>query len=343
MIKKVSFAEAVGTPLTHDITEIRPGEFKGPAFRKGYVIKECDCHHFSKIGKEHFYQVQVEDDELHENDAAELLAEALCGEGVSWFDPPKEGKIALRAKHAGLLKVSVEALSAFNLVPEVMCATRHTNTLIQQGEIVAGTRAIPLVVKKAVVERACAIARSAGGVLRVRPIRRAKVGLVITGNEVFKGIIEDGFEPILRRKVTFLGSTVVSVGFAPDDARLISERIREALGLGADLILTSGGMSVDPDDVTREGIRAAGADPMYYGSSVLPGAMFLVAYLEEVPLLGVPACALYHKTTALDLILPRVLAGERVVDTDIAALGHGGLCLDCPDCIYPRCAFGRGA
>ncbi len=341
MMKKIAFSEAVGQELAHDITEIRPGEFKGAAFRKGHVIQECDCAHFQRLGKEHFYELSIEEDEYHENDAAELMAKALCGEGVSWFEPPHEGKIVLRARHSGLLKIDVEALARFNLIPEVMCATRHNNDLVQKGNVVGATRAIPLVVKKDVVHDACRAADR--GILTVRPLRHARAGLVITGNEVYNGHIEDRFEPVLRGKVATLGGEVVSVAFAPDDRSKIGECLKNALKAGADLILISGGMSVDPDDVTREAVKDAGAQRLIYGSAVLPGAMFMMAWLGDVPVLGTPACGLFHRITALDLILPRVLAGEILTEKDIALLGHGGLCLNCPDCIYPRCAFGKGA
>lgn len=343
MIKKIAFSEAVGRELAHDITEIRPGEFKGAAFRKGHVIQECDCSHFKRLGKEHFYDISIEEDEYHENDAAELMARALCGEGVSWFEPPHEGKIAIRARMRGLLKVNVDALAHFNLIPEVMCATRHNNDLVQKGEIVAATRAIPLVVKKEVIHEACRVAEKAGGLLSVRALKRARASLIITGNEVYNGIIEDRFEPILRGKVNALGGEVLSVAFAPDDRSEIKARLLEALEAGADLIILSGGMSVDPDDVTREAVRDAGAQRLIYGSAVLPGAMFMVASLGDVPVLGTPACGLFHRITVLDLILPRVLAGDVLSEKDIALLGHGGLCLNCSECIYPRCAFGKGS
>ncbi|NNG06665.1 MAG: molybdopterin-binding protein, partial [Desulfobacteraceae bacterium] len=179
-------------------------------------------------------------------------------------------------------------------------------------------------------------------VVSVQPLRRARVGLVITGNEVYHGIIEDRFAPILSEKVSVLGSKVDHVAFAPDDAERISEAIRSQLKSGCDLLLLSGGMSVDPDDVTRHAIRLAGASELHYGAATLPGAMFLVAYLGEVPLLGVPACGLYHRITVLDLVLPRVLAGERIGKSELAFLGHGGLCRDCPECTYPHCPFGKG-
>jgi molybdenum cofactor synthesis domain-containing protein len=223
-----------------------------------------------------------------------------------------------------------------------MCATLHNHTLVKAGELVAATRAIPLVMKRAPVERAAAISGQNGGVVSVRSLRQAKVGLIITGNEVYHGLIEDRFASILAEKIAALGSQVGGIEFAPDDAEVIGQTIRNHLDRGCDLLLLSGGMSVDPDDVTRHGIRLAGADELHYGAAALPGAMFLLAYLGNVPLLGIPACGLHHRITVLDLVLPRILAGERVGKAELAFLGHGGLCKDCPECIYPHCPFGKG-
>jgi molybdenum cofactor synthesis domain-containing protein len=239
--------------------------------------------------------------------------------------------------------VNTAALAAFNMVAEVMCATLHTHTRVKSGKLVAATRAIPLVMKRAPIERAAAIARQDGGVVAVRPLRRARVGIVVTGSEVYNGLIQDRFAPILTAKVTALGSEVAGVRFAPDDTGLIRKAIVSHLEAGCDLILLSGGMSVDPDDVTRLAIREAGATEMHYGASALPGAMFLAAWIGDVPLLGVPACGLYHRTTVLDLVLPRVLAGERIGRKELAFFGHGGLCQDCRECVFPDCAFGKGA
>ncbi len=343
MIKTVKVEEAVGLKLAHDITEIRPGEFKGPAFRKGHSVCAEDICRLQRLGKNHLYVIELGPDDIHENEAASMLAGALAGEGVVWQDNPMEGKINLHAAYDGLLTVNVATLAAFNMIDEVMCATRHTHTLVRKGEKVAATRAIPLIMKRAPIERAVAIARSQGPVLSVKPLAATQVGIIITGNEVYHGLIEDKFAPILSRKVTALGSQVLAVDFAPDDTALITSLIRRHLEQGAGLLLLSGGMSVDPDDVTRHAIRQAGATEVYYGSAVLPGAMFLVAYIGEVPLLGVPACALHHPVTVLDLILPRIMAGEHITKKELAFLGHGGLCLDCQECLYPRCGFGKGA
>jgi molybdopterin biosynthesis enzyme len=337
MKKVIELKDAVGHTLAHDITEIRPGEFKGPAFLKGHNVCEEDLCRLQRLGKNHLYVLDLEEDEIHENEAAALLAGALAGEGVVWENNPREGKINLHAAWDGLIKVNVPALAAFNLVDEVMCATLHNHTLVKKGEKVAATRAIPLVMK-----RAAALAGAGGGLLAVGRMQGARASLIITGNEVYHGIIEDRFVPVLTGKVEALGSSVTAVEFLPDDAQAIARTIRSHLSQGCDLLLLSGGMSVDPDDVTRHGIRLAGATEMHYGSAVLPGAMFLVAYLGEVPLLGVPACALHHPVTVLDLVLPRILAGERLGKKDLALLGHGGLCRDCPQCSYPHCHFGKG-
>jgi molybdenum cofactor synthesis domain-containing protein len=342
MIKTVKVEEAIGLELAHDITEIRPGEFKGPAFRKGHTVCEDDLCRLQRLGKNHLYVIDLEEDEIHENDAAAILAGALAGEGIVWENNPREGKINLHAAWDGLLQINVQSLAAFNLVDEVMCATLHNHTLVQRGELVGGTRALPLVMKRAAIERAAAIARQNDAVLVVRPLAHAKAGLIITGNEVYHGLIQDQFAPTLTAKIQALGSEVAALEFAPDDAEAIARAIRAHLDRGCDLLLLSGGMSVDPDDVTRHGIRLAGATEMHYGAAVLPGAMFLVAYLGEVPLLGVPACALHHRVTALDLVLPRILAGERIGKTELAFLGHGGLCRDCSPCTYPHCPFGKG-
>jgi len=342
VLKTIELQDAVGTRLSHDITEVRPGEFKGPAFRKGHTVCQEDICHLQKLGKNRLYLIDLEEDEIHEDQAASILAEGIAGENVQWTDNPKEGKIALHAAIDGLLVVDAASLAAFNMVEEVMCATLHNHTLVRNGDLLAATRAIPLVMKRMPIERAAAIASQNRGIVSVRALRNAKAGLVITGNEVYHKLIEDRFGPVLTEKITQLGSKVIGIEFAPDDEELIREAIAKHLAAGCDLLLLSGGMSVDPDDVTRQAIRLAGANEIHYGAAALPGAMFLVAYIGEVPLLGVPACGLHHRITVLDLVLPRILAGEHIGKKDLAFLGHGGLCKDCTECSYPHCPFGKG-
>jgi molybdenum cofactor synthesis domain-containing protein len=341
MEKIVKIEEAVGLVLGHDITEIRKGEFKGRAFKKGHKIKEADICHLQRLGKEHIFVLNIEEGYLHENDAAVTMSEAFCGSGVIPQGDPVEGKVKLVAQKDGLLKVDVEALTQVNMIGEIMCASRHNNTVVNKDETIAATRAIPLVIHKELVEKAVAISRATDGLFCVTALRKAKVGIIITGSEIFNGLIEDQFEAVLRKKIIEMGSEVLSVGFAPDDANLIGNEIKRLLRTGADLILTTGGMSVDPDDVTRRGIEQAGGERLNYGAPVLPGSMFMIGYINEVPLMGVPACGIYHETTIFDLVLPRVLAGEKLGREELARMGHGGLCLNCVNCDYPVCPFGR--
>jgi molybdenum cofactor synthesis domain-containing protein len=374
-VKTISVHEAAGMVLAHDITEIRPGEFKGRAFKKGQIIREEDIDHLQRLGKEHLFVLNIDADEMHEDDAAYAIAQALRGEGVGIKGEPREGKIDLVAERDGLLKIDRERLRDFNILGDVMCASLHDNMLVKKGQVVAGTRAIPLVVKRSIVEEAVRIAgqvRSAErvarrtGVIEVKELRKPKAGIVVTGNEVYHGRIKDAFAPVITKKLEAFQGEVVGIYYAPDDERYIEERLRELLAAGADLLITTGGMSVDPDDVTRHAIRNLGTMNMAYGAAVLPGAMFLVGYLASaecevrnaelkassihdqhsensalIPILGIPACGMYHKTTIFDIILPRVLAGEMIGRRELAELGHGGLCLHCDVCRYPVCPFGK--
>ena len=339
--KTVPVAEAVGMVLPHDITEIVKDEFKGRAFKKGHVIRPEDVEHLRRLGKEHIYVLELRPEDIHENEAALLMAAALAGTGTEYSQEIVEGKVGIKAAVAGLLKINREVLLQFNLLGEVMCATLQNNTPVSKGEQVAAARLIPLVSERQVVEQAVAIATAGEPVVRVLPLRRVNAGLVITGSEIFYGRIEDKFEQVLRDKLSLLGSEVVAVGFAPDDPQLIAVEIHKCLAAGAELIVTSGGMSVDPDDVTRQGIKEAGAEAIVYGTPVLPGAMFLVGRIGLVPVLGLPACGMFHRITVLDLVLPRILTGETIGREELAALGHGGLCRNCQHCQYPVCSFGK--
>lgn len=353
----VPLSEAVGMVLAHDITEIRKDEFKGRAFKKGHVIRQEDLSHLQRLGKERLFVLTINEDEMHEDDAAYALANALMGEGVKMEGEPKEGKINIVADRDGLLKIDVDGLAQFNMLAEVMCATMHNNTMVKKGQVVAGTRAIPLVIKRDIVKRAVEIAegcRSTGskGVISVKELRRPKAGVVVTGNEVYYGRIKDAFAPIIRSKIEEYDGEIVGLYYAPDNPTTIKEQLKDLIQSGADLLITTGGMSVDPDDVTRFAIRDLGATEISYGSAVLPGAMFLVAYIQpltsmrmsysdKIPIIGVPACGMYHKRTVFDLVLPRILAGEFIGRKELAELGHGGLCLNCRECRYPVCPFGK--
>ena len=268
-VKKLPASEAVGTVLAHDITEIRPGEFKGRAFKKGHIIRQEDVCHLQRLGKENLFVLNIADDEMHEDDAAYALANALMGDGVKIKGEPKEGKINIVAGTDGLLKINKDALLAFNMLGEVMCATVHSNTIVKKGQTVAGTRAIPLIVKKDIVKEAVKIGEQAGNIIQVKEIRKPKVGVVITGNEVYHGRIKDAFAPIITEKIEAIDGEIVGIYYAPDDESFIEARLRELINAGADLLITTGGMSVDPDDVTRFAIRKLGVQRYHlrFGSS----------------------------------------------------------------------------
>jgi molybdopterin biosynthesis enzyme len=240
-----------------------------------------------------------------------------------------------------LLKVNVEALNELCLIPEICCASQHTNALVKKGEIICATRAIPLVMDELTLSEALNIAEAAGGIFSVKPLSQPQTGMVITGNEVYNGLIDDKFAPILRKKLEILGCRVKKPLFAPDDKTRIVECIKDFLQKGLELIVVAGVMSVDPDDISRVAIAKAGTKDIVYGTSVLPGAMFLYGRIGAIPILGVPACVLFYRATVLDILLPRVLAGEMITREDLASLAHGGLCLNCKKCHYPLCPFGK--
>ena len=348
MGKLVKLEDAVGLILAHDMTEIRPGEKKGPAFKKGYKVKPEDLEHLARLGKRHLFMLEIAPDEMHEDEAAEAMAEAISGSGVKLGGAPSEGKIVFKARFDGLLDIDLDALIAFNMVPDMSLSTIHRRSPVRRGQQLGATRAIPLIVNRQLVEDACRVASEAGGILKVRPYKPLRTGVVVTGNEVFEGLIEDRFADIITAKMEDLGASVLGVRYAPDERDLVCEAILDLLSRGAELIITTAGMSVDPDDVTRMGIADAGGMNLIYGSPVLPGAMFLVGALahgeRQVPILGVPACALFYQATMLDAVLPRVLAGETFTRRDIAEMAHGGYCRQCPEgCHFPNCGFGRGA
>lgn len=337
-MKKVRVEDSVGMVVGHDMTKVAE-DFKGVAFKKGHIIRPEDVEALKNIGKEHIYILELGEDQIHEEEAAIRIAKAASGIGIT-LSEPAEGKVNLIAAHRGVLKVDVNTLMEINTLEEICLATRHNNTPVEAGEIVAGTRIIPLVGDRSKVEAVEALCQGKK-LIEVLPFRSLKVGAVVTGNEVFYGRIQDRFAPVFTEKIKEYGSELVEIRYAPDDANMIKEHIESLIENGCEAIITSGGMSVDPDDVTPEGIRLTGAKVVTYGAPVLPGAMFMMAYKDEVPIMGVPACGMFHRITIFDLIFPQVLAGEKITKGDIARIGHGGLCLRCKTCVYPHCSFGK--
>ncbi len=342
-LSPVPLSEAPGRRLLHDMTQIIPGQSKGPVFKKDQVITVGDLCRLQQMGRQQLYVAEenpVGPEWVHENEAALAFAQAMAGEGVVCDTFPREGKVNLLAARHGLFTVNQERLEAFNLVPGVMCACRHGHTAVSEGRLLAGTRAIPLFLPRSDFHQALAILAD-GPLFQVLPLKPARVGVLVTGTEVFLGLVEDRFVPIIQNKVEKFGCEVAGSLIVPDDRRAISKGTRELLDAGVDLLVTTAGLSVDPDDVTRQGLLDAGATDMLYGAPILPGAMTLLARIGAVRVIGVPACALYFKRTSFDLILPRLLAGLEVGRRDLASLGHGALCLECQTCSFPKCPFGR--
>jgi molybdenum cofactor synthesis domain-containing protein len=323
MKREVRVEQAVGMMLAHDLTRIVPGEFKGRAFKKGHVIREEDIPALLDIGKEHIYVLELEEGELHENDAALCMASALCGEHMVYGEP-HEGKVVLKSAIQGLLKVAEEPLIRINLIDEIAVVSKRSGIVLEPGDAIAGLRAIPLTIAKEKVEQVESIAREAA-VFEVKPFRKMRVGVVTTGSEVLKGRIEDKFGPVVREKLARFGSEVIEQKIVGDERVDICDAIVEFQQAGADMVICTGGMSVDPDDRTPGAIRAAATEVVSYGMPVLPGSMMMLAYREGMPIFGLPGCVIFDAFTSFDLLLPRVLAGEKVTRAEIAQLGHGGL------------------
>ncbi|BBD08076.1 FmdE family protein [Desulfovibrio ferrophilus] len=335
--------EAVGQAALHDMTRIDPGVEKGPAFTRGQVLSAGDVCRLQQMGKNHIYverTTAASEGWVHEDDAARAFALGLSGTGVELMGDIREGKANLVAACDGLLQINTDILEAFNMVSGVMAATRHDGLLVKQGARIGATRAIPLYLPESALGQATRILDDSP-VLNVLPLRPAQVGILVTGTEVANGLIEDKFEPVISNKLEALGCTAGGTTVVPDDRSAVCEGIQKFIATGCDLIITTAGLSVDPDDVTRQGLVDAGAEDVLYGAPILPGAMTLLAKIGEVQVLGVPACALFYKTTSLDLLLPRLLAGCELNRRDLARLGHGGMCSECKTCTFPKCPFGK--
>lgn len=340
MLRKVKVEDAVGLALAHDLTKIVPGQFKGAAFKRGHVIREEDILELLKLGKDYVYVLKLEEGQIHEDEAALRIAKAVSGKGIE-FSEPSEGKVSLKSMTRGILKIKIDLLEKVNSLGEIMLATLHNNTLCEKGLVVGGTRIIPLFTSKKRIEEIEMLTERKGKVFEVLPYKKKKVGLVTTGNEVFYRRIEDKSEGVFRRKIEAFGSEMGGKIIVPDDVDCIAKAIRDLSFKDHKVIIVVAGLSVDPDDVTLEGVKASGAEIISYGAPVLPGAMFLVAMLEDIPILGTPACTIFHEITIFDLIFPRILAEERITRKDIVSLGHGGLCLHCTTCRFPICPFGK--
>ena len=338
-MKLIKTEEAVGQVLCHDMTQIIPGEYKGPRFRKGHIVTKEDIPVLLSMGKENLYIFEMDENKLHENDAAEILCKICKGKNISRSEV-KEGKIELTAEIDGLFTIDREKLSTINSIEELMIATRHGDTAVHKGDKLAGTRVIPLVIDKDKLTQAQDITDNTP-ILNVLPYTLKTAAVITTGSEVYHGRIEDKFTPVIIEKLKGFGITVTEHLTVDDGIENITSAINSVKG-EVDMILCTGGMSVDPDDNTPGAIKQSGADIITYGAPVLPGAMFLLGYYEDgTPVMGLPGCVMYAKATIFDLVLPRITAEVRLSKADFVAYGEGGLCLGCEQCTYPHCSFGK--
>lgn len=338
-MKLIKTEEAVGHVLCHDMTQIIPGEYKGARFRKGHIVAEEDIPVLLSMGKENLYIFEMDENMLHENDAAEVLCCICKGKNIARSEV-KEGKIELTAEIDGLFTLDSDRLYAANSVDDVMIATRKGYTAVHKGDKLAGTRVIPLVIEREKLETA---EKAAGKepLMNVLPYTLKTAAVITTGSEVFYGRIEDKFTPVLINKLKKYGISITEHIKTDDGIENIENAIQSIQGK-TDMILCTGGMSVDPDDNTPGAIKRSGANIVTYGAPVLPGAMFLLGYFDDgTPIMGLPGCVMYAKATIFDLVLPRIAAGVKMEKQDFIAFGEGGLCLSCENCTYPHCAFGK--
>lgn len=340
-MKQIKVEDAVGSVLCHDITQIIRGVTKDAVFRKGHVITEEDIPVLLSVGKEHIYVWEASEGMLHENDAAEILRRISQGAHMH-PSAVKEGKIELIADCDGLLKVDTGRLHAVNSLGEMMIACRHGNFPVKKGDKIAGMRVIPLVIEEEKMRQAETLC-GRKPLFQILPFGRIKAAVVTTGSEVYSGRIRDEFTPVVIGKLKEYEVEVIRTVTCNDDPAMTAEAVRGCLRDGAGLVICTGGMSVDPDDRTPLAIRSCADEVVTYGAPVLPGAMFMLAYAAGIPVMGLPGCVMYAKRTVFDLVLPRVLAGERLGAEDFQCLGQGGLCLSCPVCTFPNCGFGKGA
>ena len=357
-MKKVKVENCAGMALAHDVTRIIPGRFKGPGFKKGHIVRTEDIPELIKIGKNHIYALDLSKSQLHEDDAALRICDAICRpapnpdlesnrdpdqnlrQNLEWT-PPSEGKSNIISSCAGTLKVNEAGLLEINEMDDVILSTLKTNFPCQKGQTVAATRIIPLVISKTKINALSDIAARRHPILRIMPWKTPKIGAVVTGTEICNGLIHDEFDAYVGKTVSQFGCQIDEKIVVPDDASAISQAIFTLVDHGNEMIITTGGLSVDPDDVTKKGILETGATLISYGSPILPGAMFLYAKLNEIPIIGLPACVYYHRATIFNIVFPRLLAGDDLTKTDIDQMGHGGLCMNCEVCRYPICPFGK--
>lgn len=337
-MKKIKVEDAIGMELCHDITAMRDG-FKGAAFKRGHIIREEDVPELLDIGKRTVFVWEANAGEIHEEDAARRMAAMAPVEGASYTEP-SEGKVLLMAKERGMFRVDTALLREINSIGDITISTLPDHYPVEEGARLASMRIVPLVTKEEQIIKAEELCKGKK-LLDLRPYRQKKIGVIITGSEVYHGRIKDKFEPVVRHKLQKYPSELLGVTICDDELDMIVNAAKNYLEQGADFLIFTGGMSVDPDDLTPTAIRALGADIVSHGVPAQPGNMTLVAYLGDVAILGVPGAAISLPTTMFDVFLPQIFTGDKLTKRDLINLGDGGLCQLCKNCHFPNCTFGR--
>ena len=337
-MKKVNVEDAVGMTLCHDITAMRDG-FKGAAFRRGHVIRPEDIPQLLNLGKKHVFIWEENAGELHEEDCALRMAAMARVEGAH-YEGPSEGKVLLKADVRGMFRVDTDLLREINSIGDITISTLPDHYPAEPGARLASMRIVPLVTKEAQILQAEALCRERK-LLDLRPYQPRKTGVIITGSEVYSGRIQDKFEPVVRAKLARYPGEILGVRICDDDLDMITGAAKDFLRMGADFLIFTGGMSVDPDDLTPTAIRRLGAEIITHGVPSQPGNMTLAAYLGDTAILGVPGAAISLPTTMFDVLLPQIYAGDKLTKQELINLGDGGLCQQCKVCHFPNCTFGR--
>ena len=337
-MKKINVENAIGMELCHDITAMRDG-FKGAAFKRGHIIREEDVPALLDLGKRTVFVWEANAGEIHEDDCARRMAAMAPVEGAHYTEP-SEGKVLLFADQRGMFRVNTKLLQKINTIGDITIATLPDHYPVEVGARLASMRIVPLVTKEEQIIEAEGLC-AAEKLLELRPYQHKKVGVVITGSEVYHGRIKDKFEPVVRSKMEQYPAEIVGITVCDDDLDMIVDAAKAHLANGADFLIFTGGMSVDPDDLTPTAIRQLGADIVTHGVPAQPGNMTLVAYLGDVPVLGVPGAAISLPTTIFDVLLPQIFAGDRIGKEELTNLAEGGLCQMCKVCHWPNCTFGR--
>lgn len=341
-MKKIRVEEAIGMPICHDITRVVPGEFKGVAFKKGHIIEPKDIEDLKKLGKEHIYVEEIPEGYLHENDCAFRIANAIAERGEFKFTDVAEGKINFLSRKHGLLKINRELLYKLNSIEHIAISTKYDDIIVRKGEPVASERIVPLYTRESNIEKVEELCKEEGKLFEVKEFQHHKIHLLITGNEVFKGLIQDKFFPALDPKIKKYGCEIVKTTKLPDDKEVIKAEIIKAYEEGAEMIICTGGMSVDEDDLTPVAIKEVIDELVVHGLPVQPGNMFLLGYKGQVPVLGIPGSVMFYPTTIFDTVFPKLASKERISREFFINLGLGGLCYLCKECTYPNCTFLKG-